>query len=165
MARMRYRLRVLHLIGAVISVGLACLIWNSLPPSPNGPHSPEAKKATAELRDLLMSATSLEILDAGDAVPPRAKSVRGATLERLAQAATIQEAEKTTGSLMVVENANIRFRLMKSDEVLQEYWFLYHNILIDNSHTRDADKPYTILYMTPKFADTFLRELTTMEIR
>jgi hypothetical protein len=158
MARMRYRFPLLLLVGAISSIVIGWLIWHSMLPNPNHSLSPAAKKASAQLRDLLISATSLEILHAGDAMLLRAKSFQGAALERLAEAATIKEVNLADdGTYTVVENANIRFRLMKGDDELVEYWFLFPDVLVGTSE----DSPR--LYMSPSFADSLLRELTTTD--
>src|SRR5688572_1757543 len=124
---MRFRLRTLLILAGVAPPILAFLVWANTPPDPERPRNAAAREATAELRQLLASATSLEIVEAGNAFPPRAKSFEGPTLKRIADAANIVEVfvlEKDV-SFTVVQDAYLHFRIMKNEQVLREYWFLY----------------------------------------
>jgi hypothetical protein len=57
---MRYRLRTLLLAVAIIPPLLGAIVWFLTPLDPNVPRDPASQKATADLRQLLPSETSLE---------------------------------------------------------------------------------------------------------
>jgi hypothetical protein len=104
------------------------------------PRNSSSRKATADIRQLFQSATSLEIVEAGSAIPLRAKSFHGDSLQRLAKAATIYDLDKTNIPSTVVADAYVHFQLMKDGTVLQEYWFRYLDYLVDDSpgHNREG---------------------------
>ena len=156
---MRYRLRTLLLAVAIVPPLLGAIVWFFTPSDPNVPRDPASRKATADLRQLLLSATSLEVIEAGDATPPRAKSFDRATLKRLADAEAIIEVISTKDiAFSVVENAYLHFRLLDGDKVLEEYWFWYPNALHKTSDD-DSDDPHRY-YMSPNFSRVLLTELT-----
>lgn len=157
---MRYRLRTLLIIGTIGTVLILILVWFSTPPDPNVPRDPAAKKATDDIRELLHSAMSLEVVEAGDAVVLRSRLFQTETLHRLAEAATIIEVEVTNVPRSIVANAYIKFRIKQFDDVLQEYHFLYHDSLVDNSKKDEPEGYWTILRMSPTFSRIFLNELT-----
>jgi hypothetical protein len=136
---------------------IAGLVWIVTPPDPNIPRSPASKKATAEIRELLAAASSLEIVEAGNAIPLRSMSFEGESLKKLAQAAIIVDVEVTNVPTTVVANAYIHFRLMKDDEVLQDYWFNYSDHLVDDSSKHNPSGHWTTLTMSPSFAHEFSR--------
>lgn len=88
-------------------------------------------------------------------------SFQGTSLERLATAATIVSVDVSNLPTSVVENANIHIRLTTDEAVLQEYWFIYPDSLVDDSPQNNPEGYWTDLTMSPKFANAFLKELTT----
>jgi hypothetical protein len=161
---MRFRLRTLLIGAAVIPIIISAIVWICASPNPNIPRTPASKKATSDLRQLLLSATSLEVVEAGDAMHLRAKSFQGKPLKRLAEAVTIHDLYVTDVPETVVANAYIHFRLMKDDEVLQDYWFRYPDSLVDDSPKHNPGGHWTILNLSPRFAREFLSELTTPNV-
>ena len=158
---MRYRLRTLLILLAVVLPLVAGIVWIGTPSDPNVPRDARSKKATTDFRQLLSSATSLEIVEAGDAVRLRSNSFQGKSLERLAGAATIVNVDVSNIPTSIVANAYMHIRLTKDGAVLQEYWFHYPDSLVDDSPKNNPDGYWTRLTLAPKFANAFLDELTT----
>src|SRR5690242_7463203 len=108
---LRYKLRTLLLIGALSPIVIAGLVWVLTPADPNVPPNPASQKATAEIRQMLLSATSLEIIEAGNAIRLGAESFDGESLKRLAQNATIVDVKlrNRAAATTYVENLFVHF--------------------------------------------------------
>src|SRR5689334_14708699 len=98
---MRYHLRTLMIVLAIAPPVPGLLIWLMTPPDPNIPRDPASKKATADLRQLFLSATSLEIIEAGSTWTLRANSFQGESLKKLAGEATVVHVEVMDATMTV----------------------------------------------------------------
>jgi hypothetical protein len=161
---MRYRLRTLIAVAAVTPPILAAIVWLVLPEDKGRPRNAESRKATDDFRQLFRSATELEIIEAGDAYPLRAKSFQGQSLKRLAEAANIIDVNTypSTVKESIVVNAYIAFRLRKDQEIIAEYFYGYPDSLVDASPGNNSNEYWTKFIMSEKFVRSFLGELTNL---
>src|SRR5688572_6213415 len=160
---MRYRLRTLVIAVAIAPAIIGGLVWLLTPLDPNVPRDEASREATRVLRNQLLAASSLEIIEAGDATPPKKQSFDRSTLKRLADAAAIVEVISTKDiAFSVVDNAFLHFRLLDGDKALEEYWFWYPDALHKTSDEEKGD-PHRY-YMSPKFSRALLAELTTTRL-
>jgi hypothetical protein len=164
---MRFNLRAMLIFATIVPPVLAVLIWvalwNIFPELRDRPRDARSRKATEDFRQLLLSATELQILEAGDAFSLREKSFHGQSLKRLADAVAIVDVKVTNIPSTVVVDAYITFRLLKDDNVLGEYTYRYTNYFVDASSTNNPQGHWTILTMSEKFSRAFIHELTTMK--